>query len=156
MTLPSSGSISLANVNIELGRSSTTNISLGESSVRTLASVASGTISLSNLRGKSYAPTFTPAGSTNSGSPAYYDDYGSGGTVSYTITCSQSVVWNWSRTGTSGGASQSIASGGTASSITFSLTNTTSSYKFNDWLVNATVNGVTYYWAIYLENSGFA
>lgn len=53
MTLQSSGAISLANVNTELGRASTTNISLGETAVRTLAGVASGTISLSNLYGKS-------------------------------------------------------------------------------------------------------
>ena len=53
MTLQSSGAISLANVNTELGRSSTANISLGESAVRTLAGIASGTISLSSLYGKS-------------------------------------------------------------------------------------------------------
>ena len=63
MTMVSSGQISLGgsatsgglnqSVNIELGRSATATISLGESAVRTLAGVASGAISLSNLYGKS-------------------------------------------------------------------------------------------------------
>lgn len=52
MTLPT-GTISMSQVNTELGRSSTATISLNESAVRTLAGVASGTISMDNLRGKS-------------------------------------------------------------------------------------------------------
>jgi hypothetical protein len=56
MTLQSSGSISLGQVNTELGRSATATISLGESAVRTLAGIASGTISLSDLYGKSNIP----------------------------------------------------------------------------------------------------
>ena len=43
MTLPT-GTISMANVNVELGRSSTASINLNETDVRTLAGVASGTI----------------------------------------------------------------------------------------------------------------
>lgn len=53
MALPSSGSISLSQVAVELGRSSSATTSLGESAVRTLAGVASGAISLYNLYGKS-------------------------------------------------------------------------------------------------------
>ena len=53
MALPSSGSISLSQVAVELGRSSTATTSLDESAVRTLAGVPSGTISLSNFYGKS-------------------------------------------------------------------------------------------------------
>lgn len=59
MTLQSSGAISLANVNTELGRSSTASISLGETAVRNLAGVASGAIALSNLYGKSNSPSNT-------------------------------------------------------------------------------------------------
>lgn len=53
MTLQSSGPISLSQVNVELGLASTATVSLGSTSVRGLAGVASGAISLSNLYGKS-------------------------------------------------------------------------------------------------------
>jgi hypothetical protein len=64
MTLPSSGPISLSAVNTELGLSATALISLNDTAVRTLAGVASGTISLSNLYGKSNAFAFTIANGT--------------------------------------------------------------------------------------------
>ena len=52
-----SGTISLSDVNTELGRSSTANISMNEAAVRTLAGVGgSGSIiTMDNLRGKSNA-----------------------------------------------------------------------------------------------------
>jgi hypothetical protein len=53
MALPSTGPLSMSQVNTELGRSSTATISLNESAVRTLAGVPSGAISFQNLRGKS-------------------------------------------------------------------------------------------------------
>lgn len=53
MTLPVSGPLSLNAVNVELGLSGTTLISLNQASVRTLAGVPSGVISMSNLYGKS-------------------------------------------------------------------------------------------------------
>jgi hypothetical protein len=46
MALPSSGRIKLSDVNTELGLSSTTRVSLGQASVRTLTGVASGRIRL--------------------------------------------------------------------------------------------------------------
>ena len=52
MTTPS-GQISLNDVNVELGKSGTTLISLGASDVRGLAGIASGQISMNNLRGVS-------------------------------------------------------------------------------------------------------
>jgi len=61
MTLPATGSISLSQVNVELGRAAATRISLGEAAVRNLAGVSSGTIRMSNLRGKSNV-TFTKSG----------------------------------------------------------------------------------------------
>lgn len=53
MTLPTSGAISLSQVNTELGLAANTAINLNQANVRSLAGVASGAISMSNLYGKS-------------------------------------------------------------------------------------------------------
>lgn len=57
MALPSTGSISMDQVRIELGLSGA--ISLNQANVRTLAGKPSGTISMSDLRGKSAIVTVT-------------------------------------------------------------------------------------------------
>lgn len=53
MALPTSGAISLSQVNTELGKAATAAISLNDANVRSLAGVASGAIAMSNLQGKS-------------------------------------------------------------------------------------------------------
>ena len=53
MALPSTGSISMSQVNTELGLTATARISLNDAAVRTLAGRATGSISMSHLRGKS-------------------------------------------------------------------------------------------------------
>lgn len=53
MALPSSGSISLNQVNVELLATATRTIGMNNSEVRTLAGIGSGQIAMSNLRGKS-------------------------------------------------------------------------------------------------------
>lgn len=58
MTLPTSP-ISLSQVNVELQQSATALISLNDTNVRTLAGVASGQISMSNLQGKTNGFSFT-------------------------------------------------------------------------------------------------
>lgn len=55
MTLPTSGIITFADINIELGKSATDSISLNDSDVRSLAGVPSGTIRMSDFYGKSAA-----------------------------------------------------------------------------------------------------
>lgn len=72
MALASSGTISIGgstanrSINLELGRSATATTSLGESTLRGLAGVSSGAISMSNFHGKSstFSPTLT-VGSTS-------------------------------------------------------------------------------------------
>jgi hypothetical protein len=53
MTLPASGSIAASQVNTELTKAATANITLNDANVRTLFSVPSGAISLANGYGKS-------------------------------------------------------------------------------------------------------
>lgn len=55
MTLPSSGTISLSQVDVELGGNGSSLIGLGDPNVRALANVPTGTIALSDLYGKSAA-----------------------------------------------------------------------------------------------------
>jgi len=62
MALPSTGLISLSQVNTELGRAAGATISLGDAEVRGLAGVANGAIGLGNLRGKSAQFTHTIIG----------------------------------------------------------------------------------------------
>lgn len=54
MALPSSGAISLNQVNTELQRPATQSINMNDTSVRSLAGKASGAISLADLRGKAW------------------------------------------------------------------------------------------------------
>jgi hypothetical protein len=153
MTLQSSGAISLSNVSVELGRSASATISLGEAAVRTLAGVASGPISLSNLYGKSNL-SFTPAGGVSSGAAeALSDQRTTGSTI--TISCSQLATWTHSRTGSTAGTA-SVASGGTASSITFTLDNFTTIQRMSKWTVSGSAGGVVRYWTVQLVAEGFA
>ena len=57
MALPPSGPITMGMINVELGRPATQIISLNEASVRALAQVPAGMISLSNFYGKSATGT---------------------------------------------------------------------------------------------------
>jgi hypothetical protein len=147
------GTISMSQVNTELGRSSTATITLGESAVRTLAGVPSGAISMDNLRGKSNI-NFTPAGGTSAGSPVSVSDFEVyPGSASVTISCTQSATWTWTRTsGTTG--SGSTASGNSATSITFTMASAQFQQRLSTFTVSGTAGGITRYWTVTLETEG--
>ncbi|MBU3748528.1 MAG: hypothetical protein FGM36_14710 [Burkholderiaceae bacterium] len=83
MALVSAGAISLAEVNVELGRSASTTISMNDSNVRTLAQIGSGTISMSNFYGKSNCPASGTFLTTYCSGCNYYYRYANGSCGSY-------------------------------------------------------------------------
>ena len=150
MTLPS-GTISMSQVNTELGRSSTTVISLNEGVVRTLAGVASGTISMNNLRGKTNV-SFSPNGGANAGTAVYLSSDVAYDTATITITCSQSAVWSWTRSGSgTPAATASIANGGSGTTMVFTLDRFDGGISQYTYTLSATASGVTKYWTVYLR-----
>lgn len=54
MTIPSTQSISLGDISVELGRPRTTQIALGDPEVRTFLGIASGKVGLGQLRGQTF------------------------------------------------------------------------------------------------------
>ena len=153
MALPSTGAISLANVNVELGLSSTTTISLNQTSVRNLAGKASGTISMSDLRGKSAGGTFTPDGGTSSGSPLYIANTSDVSAVTATISCSATATWTYVRTTAIGAGSVNVANGASATSITFTVGIGTTDRQ-SIWSLTAVSGGTTRYYTIDLSTTG--
>ena len=116
MTLPSSGAISLNAVNVELGLTATAQISLNDSSVRTLFGAASGAISLSSGYGKANKFTFNKTIAANTTNYNLYNDMvaaGWNGTVAVnaTVTINSSVYVYSTSTGTYGFNVSSIPSG---------------------------------------------
>jgi hypothetical protein len=103
MTLAASGTMSIGgttatrSINLELGRASNAQSSMGESALRTLAGVPSGAISISNFYGKSN--TATP--SFNTADTFYLSVSGSGG-CSGTLTFVTDGTITKSSTGTGG------------------------------------------------------
>lgn len=73
MTLPASGLIDAAAINVELGRASTAAFDINGATERALAGVASGTISFSSFYGKSNAPVLDTQSVTagGDGDPLY-------------------------------------------------------------------------------------
>jgi hypothetical protein len=100
MTLPASGAISLFDVNVELGRTGTTQIALGDTIVRTLFATASGAVGLNVGYSKS--------------SRASPELYTTPGTYNFTVPSHSTIIVSIWGGGGGGGASEAAAgTGGT-------------------------------------------
>lgn len=101
MTLPASGSISLSQVNTELGLSSTASISLNDSAVRTLFAKSSGAIAMSDGYGKSNTFPFTiSSNQTNANLRSLAISAGWNGTTRVVATIGSGVYISSNSTGT--------------------------------------------------------
>jgi len=111
MTLPASGTITLAQIAAEFGLASTAvfpTAFYGKG-----GAPASGTLRFSDFYGRS-GVTFNPVGGTYNQS-----DGGLSQAQSFTITATAAVVWTWSKTGSA--ATCNVVSGNSATSITFTV-----------------------------------
>jgi hypothetical protein len=142
MTLPT-GTISMSQVNTELGLSATTTISLNQANVRALAGVPSGTISMNNLRGKSAG--FTTFDWVYSGGPVsffgYSDNYSSAGITFEFLANGQITGSSGSQPTTNPIAYGSPLTAGAGSGYQIRLN---ISYVFIGGEAGITINSVTY------------
>ena len=97
--------------------------------------------------------TFTPAGGTSVGSPVTLSDSGQF-SATVVISCSESATWTYS--GGASGSSADIASGGSGTTITFSMSDLGGGPQSASYDVSATASGTTRYWTVTLDTSGDA
>ena len=113
MALPSSGAISLNQVNVEIGNSATATISMNDADVRTLFDDASGTISMSQGHGKSWWTPMAATGGTVTTSGNYkIHTFTSSGTFTVTAVNSGGTVDSLVVAGGGGGGSYIGGGGG--------------------------------------------
>jgi hypothetical protein len=110
MTLPSSGKISIGDINEELGRARTTKAALGDADLRALAGVPSGLIKLLDFYGKSFITlepnhNFGAISSIQlglSGAPNTAITFNSTGSISVTADSVDNPLSNWANPAGSG------------------------------------------------------
>jgi|LakMenEpi03Aug12_release.lakeMendotaPanAssembly.Ray.scaffolds.fasta_scaffold315969_4 hypothetical protein len=157
-TLQSSGAISINDINAEFALGNNLNAYRGVTwytDAGGSGTFSSGAISMNEFYSKrKTAPggTFSPDGGTSSGSRVTLSDYRAFGTASVTVTCTQSATWTHTRVSGSFG-SANVASGGTGTTITFSMAKG-ASYRYSEWTLNATSGSTTRYYTIILETEG--
>lgn len=160
MTLQASGAISISQINSEFGRGNDLNSYRGTTwytDAGSSGTFSSGAISMSEFYSKRpTAPggTFSPDGSTSSGSRTALYQYQYAGSASQTITCTQSATWTYTAVSGAGG-SVNISSGSSATSITFSMAgNISTTFRTRTWNVDATSGSNTRYWTVTVETEG--
>jgi hypothetical protein len=146
MTLPTSGSISFNNINVELGNTPTQTVSLNDTAVRTLLGVPSGIISLNDGYGKSNRVQINYIISSSTQeltlSPTTFTNY-IAGKSDITITVN-SEVYVWSNNTSNPGL---IINGGLISGDTLKLVN-------NGYIIGKGGLGAT--GTYFTANSGFS
>lgn len=154
MTLQASGAISMSQINAEFGRGNNLNAYRGTTwytDAGGSGTFSSGAISFSEFYSKrptNPSGTFSPDGGSSSGSRVSLSSTEQGTTSFIYITCTQSATWSYTQTnGSFGGAN--VASGGSASSITFSLP-VGATNRASNWTLDATSGSNTRYWFIEL------
>lgn len=166
MALQTSGAITLAEIQTEFGGANPISMSEYYAGGAYVPSGTSGTngavptsgqISFSQFYGTSdyTAPVWTPDGGSSGPGVTLSSETGGGDDAFVTISCTQSVTWTWFKTGSSA-AYASIGSGGSDTSITFTLFNAGFSILNSSFSVSATDGTTTRYWTVNLTNDGFA
>jgi hypothetical protein len=155
MPLPTSGVISLLDINNEFGRGYDLNSYRGTQYYTSSAgpfTFSSGLIDFDDF----YGTRLTSAGGTFTPASGLVEDTG-GTFVSTIITCTQSATWTWTRTsGSFGSVDLGAASGGTASasSIQFSLSGPSFTTRFTRWSLSATSGSTSSTWTVELATEG--
>lgn len=151
MPLPSSGVISLLDINNEFGRGYNLNAYRGTQYYTSSAgpfTFSSGTITFADFYGTQLASSggvFTPASGLVDDADTSF--------ATVTVLCTLSASWTWTRTsGTFGSVNLGTASGGTASAtgITFNLS-TSGTPRFTRWSLSATSGSTSSSWTIELN-----
>ena len=136
MTLPGSGSISIAQMRDEYGMGNPVSMNqfYGKPGIQ-----GSGALSFSNFHGQS---NITVSWSHEAGT---YSKSGSPG-VNFQLSCSQVATWTWTR---SGSGLSSPGNGGSSTVITFTVTAiNNNSRTFGTFYVTGTSHGVSRSWIL--------